>query len=116
MYVIFPLSRKSYWVSQADSKTVRGEGANHGITDVLILLENLVPALKSSNNGQSPPLTASPSSLKAAIEAYENEMIARTAPAVLTSRRACLDAHDYKRINGDSPLISRRAMVVVPEE
>lgn len=40
-------------------------------------------------------------------------MVARTRPAVLTSRRACLDAHDYKRINESSPLVSRRAAAAV---
>ena len=37
-------------------------------------------------------------------------MIQRTAPAVLNSRRACLDAHDYKSISEASPLVGRRAM------
>ena len=46
------------------------------------------------------------------ISRYEIEMITRTRPAVLASRRACLDAHDYRRIDERSPLISKRAIVV----
>ncbi len=80
---------------------VRGEGANHGITDIAVLLENLLPALADSSSV----------SVTDAINAYEHEMICRTAPAVLTSRRACLDAHDYQKINEESPLVSRRVMV-----
>ena len=56
------------------------------------------------------PTTTSPS-FKAAVDAYEDEMITRTAPAVLASRRACLDAHDYQKITDQSPLVSRRAVV-----
>jgi hypothetical protein len=50
-------------------------------------------------------------SLKEAIDAYEEELMKRTSPAVLTSRRTCLDAHDYKRSTEQSPLVSSRAMV-----
>ncbi|ERF68200.1 hypothetical protein EPUS_05281 [Endocarpon pusillum Z07020] len=86
----------------------RGEGANHGITDVAILLESLLPNL-------SRPSSSSSASLEHAIHTYEREMIRRTAPAVLTSRRACMDAHDYNRIDDQSPLISRRLMVTEEE-
>lgn len=47
-----------------------------------------------------------------ACDSYEHEMIARTHAAVLLSRRACLDAHDYKRIDESSPLVSRRAVAL----
>jgi hypothetical protein len=47
---------------------------------------------------------------KAAIDAYEAEMCARGRPAVLASRRACLDAHEQGRINEKSPLMARRAI------
>ena len=56
----------------------------------------------------SPP----PSGMKQVISAYEKEMIARTAPAVLTARRAALDAHDYQKINEKSPLVSKRAIIL----
>jgi 2-polyprenyl-6-methoxyphenol hydroxylase-like FAD-dependent oxidoreductase len=79
---------------------VRGEGANHGITDIAVLLDHLLPA-------RNDPTAAS---LKPAMDAYEREMIRRKAPAVLASRRACLDAHDYEKINDQSPPVSRRVM------
>jgi hypothetical protein len=49
-------------------------------------------------------------SLKEAVDAYENEMIDRTYPAVLRSRKACLDANNYASVSADSPLIGRRAV------
>ena len=82
--------------------SVRGEGANHSIADVANLMQQLLPVFQNPQG---------PGSLQNAINEYEEEMIRRTAPAVLTSRRACLDAHDYKCINDQSPLISRRVMI-----
>ena len=82
----------------------RGEAANHGITDISILLEHILPVLSSPG--------AKGGSMKSAVDAYEQEMISRTGKAVLTSRRACLDAHVYEKINDDSPLVSRRAVVL----
>lgn len=70
--------------------------------DVSVLLSHILPVLK----GSSPSRT-----MKDAILAYEEEMIARTRPAVLASRRAAMDAHDYKRIDDNSPLISKRAVI-----
>ncbi|KAI9843366.1 MAG: hypothetical protein M1838_002655 [Thelocarpon superellum] len=88
----------------------RGEAANHGIMDVKSLLANLELYLSTSGTSES----QSSKSLKDGIAAYEEEMIARTRPAVLASRRACLDAHDRTRLTPDSPLLSKRA--VVPDE
>ena len=88
----------------------RGEGANHGITDVALLFEKILPALQN----RSVPTISDGSSLQTlqdAIDAYEKEMIQRAGPAVLTSRQACLDAHEYEKITDQSPLISRRVMV-----
>ncbi|KAI4286446.1 MAG: hypothetical protein L6R35_004299 [Caloplaca aegaea] len=82
----------------------RGEAYNHGVADISILLSNLLTTVPSA------PETSQPS-LKQAIDSYEAEMIQRTAPAVLTSRRACLDAHQYDRITDQSPLVSRRVMI-----
>ena len=88
----------------------RGEGANHGITDVALLLEKIISPLQNSS---VPTFLggSSPQTLHDAIDAYEEEMIQRAGPAVLTSRRACLDAHEYEKITDQSPLISRRVMV-----
>ena len=88
----------------------RGEGANHGITDVAILFEKILPL---QQNRSMPTFFdgSGPQTLQDAIDAYEKEMIQRTGPAVLLSRQACLDAHDYEKITDQSPLISRRAMV-----
>ena len=44
------------------------------------------------------------------MESYEAEMIDRTELAVLASRQACLDAHDWSRLNDKSPLVRRRLM------
>ncbi|KAL8677733.1 MAG: hypothetical protein Q9186_005868 [Xanthomendoza sp. 1 TL-2023] len=92
---------------------VRGEAYNHGVTDISVLLSNILSALPSSSSSSSSPSSMQTTipSMKEAIDAYETEMIERTAPAVLTSRRACLDAHDYKSITDQSPLVSRRVMI-----
>ena len=93
--------------------TVRGEAANHGITDVSILLSHILPAFKGSRSpSPSKMLGSPPSCMKEAISACEEEMIARTGPAILAARRAALDAHDYQRIDDKSPLVSKRAIVL----
>ena len=50
------------------------------------------------------------------IDAYEAEMIERTGPAVLKSRQACIDAHDYPKIGENSPLIMKRIIVADKQE
>lgn len=75
----------------------RGEAANHGIADIAQLYKQL---FNDENASQAE-----------AISRYEAEMIPRTKVAVLTSRRACLDAHDSKNINESSPLVGRRVMI-----
>lgn len=82
----------------------RGEAANHGIMDVSVLLSHVLSPFSASSDVKSEGLAA-------ALRAYEKEMIERTAPAVLTSRRACLDAHDYARIGEESPLVSKRVKI-----
>ncbi len=79
------------------------------MTDISVLFTEILPILSPAS--ALPEEHDSSTSLKEAIDAYEEETIKRTAPAVLTSRRACSEAHDYKRIKGQSPLISRRSMV-----
>lgn len=83
----------------------RGEAANHGIMDVESLLSAILPALKTNDGGLG-------ECLREACKTYTKGMVERTAPAVLKSRQACLDAHVYERINDDSPLIQRRAAAV----
>ena len=81
----------------------RGEGANHAIVDVDILLKQLKPVLEKGGSLDD-------AAVKSAVESYEAEMIERTELAVLASRRACLDAHDWSRLNDQSPLVRRRLM------
>ncbi|KAL8646155.1 MAG: hypothetical protein Q9210_006297 [Variospora velana] len=83
----------------------RGEAYNHGVADISVLLSNLLTTVPSAPETSQPPL-------KQAIDSYAAEMIQRTAPAVLTSRRACLDAHQYDRITDQSPLVSQRVMII----
>lgn len=81
----------------------RGDGANHAIADVAKLTEQILPLFRTANGNFDTD------AFETALTAYEDEMIARTYPAVRLSRQACLDAHDWKRINDKSPLIARRA-------
>lgn len=76
----------------------RGEAANHGILDCY----RLVTALKGVQNGTK--------SLKAALNEYEKELQERTNPAVLLSRQACLDAHDFNSLDENSAVLKRRAI------
>ena len=80
----------------------RGEGANHAIVDVAKLLEQLQPLFGKDD--------LSDEEVKAAVERYEVEMVERAELAVLASRQACLDAHDWSRLNDKSPLVRRRLM------
>ncbi|KAL8870915.1 MAG: hypothetical protein Q9174_003149 [Haloplaca sp. 1 TL-2023] len=93
-------------------RSFRGEAYNHGVTDIAGLLSAILSSFPpSSSPSSTAPEPAKKQTQKEAIDSYEAEMIKRTAPAVLTSRRACLDAHDYKRIDDQSPLVSRRVMI-----
>jgi 2-polyprenyl-6-methoxyphenol hydroxylase-like FAD-dependent oxidoreductase len=74
----------------------RGEGANHGILDAALLIDQLVK-VKIGEIGQHE-----------AIEVYEKEMKVRGRAAVLKSRQAALDGHCWESINDDSPLIGGR--------
>ena len=82
----------------------RGEGANHVIFDVKDFVERVVPALSGDGD------------LRSALDEYERAVITRTRPAVLASRRACLDAHDWKRISKMSPLLTKRMPFIEFEE
>lgn len=74
----------------------RGEGANHGILDAALLVDEL----KKIHKGEV--------SLKEAIGAYEDEMRPRTHTAVLKSREAALIAHEWDKITVDSPIVGAR--------
>lgn len=54
--------------------------------------------------------------LRSALDDYETGVVKRSRPAVLAARRACLDAHDWPRINPQSPLLTRREMFMQFEE
>jgi len=85
------------WVCLID----RGEGANHGLMDAA----NLAGALKAVCDGKV--------SLREAVDAYETEVRKRTVPAVILSREACLDAHDWRKIkSGNSPILAKRAVTM----
>jgi 2-polyprenyl-6-methoxyphenol hydroxylase-like FAD-dependent oxidoreductase len=74
----------------------RGEAANHGITDARLLHDQLVEVSKGEISQAD------------VIEKYETEMRDRTSWAVLMSRQACLDAHDFKNLTKDSAILARR--------
>lgn len=77
----------------------RGEAANHGMLDAF----NLCEALKEvyfKNKSQ-----------KEAIDQFEQEMRTRTSHAVNMSRQACFDAHDWRRLDENSAILTKRAIV-----
>jgi hypothetical protein len=45
--------------------------------------------------------------LRSSLAAYEKDVFARAEPSFLNSRQACLDAHDFSKIEG-SPLVGSR--------
>lgn len=50
--------------------------------------------------------------VRSALDRYEDKVVARARPAVFASRQACLDAHNWRHINSQSPLLTKRAMNV----
>lgn len=79
----------------------RGEAANHVIVDALDFVQKVLPHIKTTSDAAQ---------LDTALHDYETSVIERTRPAVLASRQACLDAHDWSRINTGSPLLTKREM------
>lgn len=73
----------------------RGEACNHGIADVASFMRLLQSEL----------------TMKETVDAYETEMVTRCGPAVMMSRQASLDAHDFTSISENSPLIAKRIIV-----
>lgn len=74
----------------------RGEAANHGITDARLLHDQLIEVFMGNIAQVN------------VIEKYETEMRDRTSWAVLMSRQACLDAHNFKNLNKESAILARR--------
>lgn len=57
-----------------------------------------------------PHLDSKRDTLLASIHEFEDALVARTRSAVLASRKACLDAHDWHGLTASSPLVTRRQM------
>lgn len=74
----------------------RGEGANHGILDAALLIDQL----KKVYAGKISQVEG--------LQIYEAEMQERTHAAVLRSRQAAFDGHDWNAITDASPLIGVR--------
>jgi 2-polyprenyl-6-methoxyphenol hydroxylase-like FAD-dependent oxidoreductase len=74
----------------------RGEGANHGILDAALLIDQL----KKVKEGEISQVEG--------IKMYEAEMQERGHAAVLRSRQAAFDGHDWSKIVDSSPLIGVR--------
>ncbi|KAA8907560.1 monooxygenase-like protein [Sphaerosporella brunnea] len=73
----------------------RGEAANHGVADVMALVEGL----KKVRAGQM--------EMGEMLATYEKDVRDRCKPAVLASRQACLDAHRLENVREGSPLLTR---------
>lgn len=76
----------------------RGEAANHGILDAL----ELCKALRT--------IQTETKKIKDCVEEYERELRERTSPAVLLSRQACLDGHDWDQLTQHSAILRRRVI------
>ncbi|CAK7901597.1 hypothetical protein CAAN1_11S03620 [[Candida] anglica] len=78
----------------------RGEAANHGITDVGELIK-IIDSYYSKENEKT---------WEEATTFYCKGIKERAAPAVLLSRQACIDAHDFSKItpHSTSPLLAIR--------
>ncbi|KAH6681818.1 hypothetical protein B0J14DRAFT_223642 [Halenospora varia] len=74
----------------------RGEGANHGILDAALLIDQLIKVQKGDVGQQE------------ALARYEKEMKVRGQAAVLKSRTAALDGHHWDLITDDCALIGGR--------
>lgn len=75
----------------------RGEACNHGILDAVRLVEAIEKIYAGGSSKDS-------------IDEYEAEMRERAQAAVLLSRQACLDAHDWESLNENSAILKRRAL------
>ena len=50
--------------------------------------------------------------LQFALQEYQQSVNKRALPAVLASRQACLDAHNWVNLTPESPLLTRRQMIL----
>ena len=75
----------------------RGEGANHAIYDIYEF------SMRVTSH-----LTENLPELRMALDDFEDIVANRTRPAVMASRRACLDAHNWTRVTKESPLFLKR--------
>lgn len=103
------------------TQLVRGEGANNAIVDVLDLVKRVdMCQPRYESNYLQLSLTSfiltiaisiassfDSESLLSSLAAYEKDVFARAEPSFLNSRQACLDAHDFSKIEG-SPLVGLR--------
>ncbi|KAG7924669.1 hypothetical protein KL925_005100 [Ogataea polymorpha] len=78
----------------------RGEAGNHAIADVKLFIDLLGKCRKEEISWQE------------MIHAYKEDVKARAGPAVLLSRQACLDAHNWEKLKdfevNKSPLLALR--------
>jgi hypothetical protein len=81
---------------------------------VLDFAKIVAPCLSAA--GSDLVAVAEKRNLRTVLDIYEDEVITRVRPGVLASRRACMDAHEWSKINEKSPLLSRRAMRLEFEE
>lgn len=90
----------------ADQPIDRGEGLNHGILDVY----NLLPALEKMYD--TSVTTSDETRVRMdAIAFYEEEFRLRGRQAVLLSRDACLQAHQWDQLNEESAVLTKRTRI-----
>jgi 2-polyprenyl-6-methoxyphenol hydroxylase-like FAD-dependent oxidoreductase len=85
----------------------RGEAANHGMLDAYRLVESL----KQLHSANSDSEVGADDEQSRIVTDFEAEMRTRTSYAVKMSRQACFDAHDWERLNENSAVLTKRAVV-----
>ena len=76
------------------NETDRGEAANHGMYDAALLLRELVLWREGKKD------------LQQALEDYQVQVVERAHGAVLQSREACIDCHDFNTLGPSNPILS----------
>ena len=72
----------------------RGEACNHGMFDASLLLCELILWREGKKD------------LVGAMEDYQVQVVERAHNAVLQSRAACVDSHDFRTLGSDNPILS----------
>lgn len=72
----------------------RGEAANHGMYDAALLTRELNLWRDGKKN------------MPQALEDYQVQVVERAHGAVLQSREACVDSHDFNKLSPDNPILS----------